>query len=301
MPDRRLQVFHAVAKHRSFTKAAEALYMTQPAVTFQVKQLEEQFNARLFDRSHGRISLTSAGELVLDYAERILKLSGELEARMAEMSGEVAGPLAIGASLTNGEFILPQVIGEFQALHPRVQIHLAVGNSELIESRVAERTLDLGFIESPSHLAILETEQICEDELVAICAPQSPIARLRRVEPARLLEQPYVRREPGSGTREFADRYFRSHGISPDDLNVVMELASTVAIKSVVETGLGFSLMSRAAIVKELRLGTLVAIALEPRLIRILSAVCVKEQFRPRRLQTFVAFATGRMRQMAGA
>lgn len=300
MADRRLQVFHAVAKHRSFTKAAEALYMTQPAVTFQVKQLEEQFNARLFDRSHGRISLTSAGELVLDYAERILKLSGELEARMAETSGEIAGPLAIGASLTNGEFILPQVIGEFQALHPRVQIHLAVGNSELIESRVAERTLDLGFIESPSHLATLETEEICEDELVVICAPGSPISRMRRAEPTRLLEQPYVRREPGSGTREFADRYLRGHGISPDDLNVVMELASTVAIKSVVETGLGFSLMSRTAIVKELRLGTLIAIPLEPRLIRILSSVCVKEHFRPRRLQTFLAFATGKMRQMVG-
>jgi DNA-binding transcriptional LysR family regulator len=127
------------------------------------------------------------------------------------------------------------------------------------------------------------------------------MARMRRAEPARLLEQPYVRREPGSGTREFADRYLRSHGISPDDLHVVMELASTVAIKSVVETGLGFSLMSRAAIVKELRLGTLVSIPLEPRLIRILSSVCVKEQFRPRRLQTFVAFATGKMRQMASA
>jgi DNA-binding transcriptional LysR family regulator len=300
MADRRLQVFHAVAKHRSFTKAAEALYMTQPAVTFQVKQLEEQFNARLFDRSHGRISLTSAGELVLDYAERILKLSAELEARMAETSGEIAGPLAIGASLTNGEFILPQVIGEFQALYPRVQILLSVGNSELIESRVADRTLDLGFIESPSHLANLATEDICEDELVVICAPGSGIARLRRAEPVQLVEHPYVRREPGSGTREFADRYLRSQGISPDDLHVVMELGSTVAIKSVVETGLGYSLMSRAAIVKELRLGTLVAIALEPRLIRILSWVSVKEQFRPRRLESFVEFATGKMRQMAG-
>jgi DNA-binding transcriptional LysR family regulator len=185
-------------------------------------------------------------------------------------------------------------------LYPRVQILLSVGNSELIESRVADRTLDLGFIESPSHLANLATEDICEDELVVICAPGSAIARLRRVEPVQLVEHPYVRREPGSGTREFADRYLRSQGISPDDLHVVMELGSTVAIKSVVETGLGFSLMSRAAIVKELRLGTLVAIALEPRLIRILSWVSVKEQFKPRRLESFVEFATGKMRQMAG-
>src|SRR5262245_41938681 len=147
MADRRLQVFYTVAKQLSFTKAAEALFMTQPAVTFQVKQLEEQFNTRLFDRSHGRISLTPAGALVFDYAERILKLSCELETRMAEMSGDIAGPLLIGASLTNGEFILPQVIGAFQTRYPRVGMHLTVGNSETIVNRVADHSLDLGFIE----------------------------------------------------------------------------------------------------------------------------------------------------------
>lgn len=298
MADRRLQVFHAVAKHLSFTKAADALFMTQPAVTFQVKQLEEHFNARLFDRSHGRIRLTAAGELVYAYAERILSLHGELESRMAEIGGDIAGPLIIGASLTNGEFILPQVIGEFKTIHPRVEIRLTVGNSELIENRVSDRSLDLGFIESPSHLSTLETQEICEEELFVICAPGTGIARMRRIAPAQLAAEPYVRREPGSGTREFADRYFRQHGLPPDDLNVVMELGSTVAIKSVVETGVGFSILSRAAVAKELRLGTLVAIPLEPRLIRILSWVSLKEQFRTRRVQTFVDFATSRMKQI---
>ena len=299
MADRRLQVFHSVAKHLSFTKAAEALFMTQPAVTFQVKQLEEQFNARLFDRSHGRIRLTPAGELVNHYAQRILQLSSELEVRMAEMSGEIAGPVTIGASLTNAEYILPQVIGEFQKRYPRVEIRLTVGNSELIESRVADRSLDMGFIESPSHLPTLETQEICEDELVVVCAPRSALAKFRRLAPEQLMAQPFVRRESGSGTREFADRYLREHGISPDDLDVVMELGSTVAIKSLVETGLGFSIVSRAAIPKELRLGTLLAIPLEPRLIRILSWVCLKEQFRTRRLQVFVDFATTQMKLIA--
>jgi len=299
MADRRLQVFHSVAKHLSFTKAAEALFMTQPAVTFQVKQLEEQFNARLFDRSHGRIKLTLAGELVYHYAERILQLSSELEVRMAEISGEIAGPVMIGASLTNGEYILPQVIGEFQKRYPRVEIRLTVGNSELIESRVADRSLDMGFIESPSHLPSLETQDICEDELVVVCSPRSALARFRRLSPEHLMGHAFVRREPGSGTREFADRYFREHGISPEDLTVVMELGSTVAIKSVVETGLGFSIVSRAAIPKELRLGSLLAIPLEPRLIRILSWVCLKEQFRSRRLQVFVDFAITQMKEIA--
>lgn len=298
MADRRLQVFHTVARQRSFTKAAEVLCMTQPAVTFQVKQLEEQFNARLFDRSHGRVALTAAGEVVFDYAERILKLSRELEARMSELTGAISGPLMIGASLTNGEFILPQVIGEFRALHPQVQIHLTVGNSETIENRVAEHSLDLGFIESPSHLASLESQPICEDELVVICAPKSELSRNRKLTPQQLAGVPYVSREAGSGTREFADRYLRKHGIATENLNIVMELGSTVAIKSIVETGLGYSIVSRATIPKELRLGTLLAIPLEPRLIRILSWVCLKEQFRTRRLHAFVDFATSQMKQI---
>src|SRR6187549_2804957 len=111
MADRRLQVFYTVARHLSFTRAADQLFMTQPAVTFQVKQLEEQFNARLFERNYGKIALTPAGRLVMDYAERILGLSGEMETRVAELTGAVAGPLTLGASTTIAEFILPRVLG----------------------------------------------------------------------------------------------------------------------------------------------------------------------------------------------
>src|SRR5579871_540675 len=129
MADRRLQVFHAVAKQLSFTKAAEALFMTQPAVTFQIKQLEEHFNARLFERGHGRIQLTPAGEVVLGYAERILGLSSELDTRIREMTGGLSGPLLIGASTTIAEFLLPRLLGEFKATHPEVHAKLVVGNT----------------------------------------------------------------------------------------------------------------------------------------------------------------------------
>src|SRR5574340_1353274 len=107
MADRRLQVFHAVARQLSFTKAAEVLFMTQPAVTFQIKQLEEHFNTRLFERGHGRIALTPSGQVVLEYAERILGLSAELDIRLKEMTGQIAGPLLVGASTTIAEFLLP--------------------------------------------------------------------------------------------------------------------------------------------------------------------------------------------------
>jgi DNA-binding transcriptional LysR family regulator len=130
MADRRLQVFHAVAKQLSFTKAAEALFMTQPAVTFQIKQLEERFNTRLFERGHGRITLTPAGHVVLEYAERILALSAELDMRLKEMTSEIAGPLLVGASTTIAESLLPQVLGDFKSKYPRVQPRLMVRNSE---------------------------------------------------------------------------------------------------------------------------------------------------------------------------
>jgi DNA-binding transcriptional LysR family regulator len=299
MADRRLQVFYTVAKQLSFTKAAELLFMTQPAVTFQVKQLEEHFNTRLFERSHGKISLTPAGQLVFNYAERILNLSSEMETRMHEMTGGIAGPLSIGASTTIAEFMIPRILGEFKSTHPQVQPRLVVGNSEMIENLVADHMLDLGLIESPPHLPQLKNELLCEDELVMICAPQHPLARLENVTPKQLAELPYVSREPGSGTREFADQFFAKHGLAPEEMNIVMELGSPEAVKGVVETGLGFGVLSRATVEKEIKLKTLVAVPFRPRLTRIMSMVLPKEKFRSRLLTTFVDFATARFNAQA--
>jgi len=296
--DRRLQVFNAVAKHGSFTRAAEHLFMTQPAVTFQIKQLEEHFNARLFERGHGRIALTPAGDVVLEYAERILALSAELETRVREMTGRLSGPLLIGASTTIAEFLLPRVLGEFKSLHPDVQPKLTVANSETIENRVAEHTLDLGLIEAPSHLPTLQTEVCCEDELQAIVTAKHPLARLKSVTPKQLVPYPYISRETGSGTREFTDLYFRKAAIAPGELDVVMELGSPEALKGVVGTGLGFAIVSKATVAKEQRLGELVAIPLAPRLMRSLSLVYPREKFRSRLVNTFVDFAKARLREV---
>jgi DNA-binding transcriptional LysR family regulator len=299
MADRRLQVFYTVARHLSFTKAAEQLFMTQPAVTFQIKQLEEQFSARLFERSHGKIALTPAGRLVMEYAGRILGLSEEMETRVAELNGTMSGPLLLGASTTIAEFILPRILGEFKVEHPQVHAHLTVGNSETIESRVADHALDLGLIESPSHLPALATEVCCEDELVLICQPVHRFANIAAVKAQDLAGEPFVSRELGSGTREFMDQYLRSCGVAPEDLNMVMELGSPEAIKGVVETGLGVSIVSHATVVKELKLGTLAAVRLAPRLIRTFSIVQSREKFRSKLLTTFIEFAGARMRQLA--
>jgi DNA-binding transcriptional LysR family regulator len=296
MADRRLQVFHAVARQSSFTKAAETLFMTQPAVTFQIKQLEEHFNTRLFDRGHGKISLTPAGEVVLDYAERILSLSAELDTRISELTGEVQGLLLIGASMTIAEFMLPRVLGEFKVAYPGVKARLTVANSETVEHGVAAHSLDLGLIEAPSQLPSLSTEDCCEDELQVVCAPSHPLARLKAVTPKQLLPHPYVSREPGSGTREVTDAYLRQAGFSVEQLNTVMELGSPDAIKGVVETGLGFAIMSKVIVAKEKQLGVLVSLPLAPRLTRTLSLVYPKEKFRSRLVTSFVEFSKGKLK-----
>jgi DNA-binding transcriptional LysR family regulator len=301
MSDRRLQVFHAVARHLSFTKAADALFMTQPAVTFQVRQLEEQLDTRLFDRTQGRISLTPAGVVAFEYAERILALSAELETRLREMSGRDTGPLMIGASTTIAEFLLPQILGEFKARHPGIVPQLFVANSEAVQERVAERSLDLGFIEGDSYLPTLVHDVCCEDELRVVCAPGHALAKAASVAPRTLLEHACIRREQGSGTREVIDHYLRDAGLALDSLHVVMEASSPEALKGLVATGLGFAIMSRVTVAKEVRLGELVEVALAPPLVRQLAVVYPKERIQSRRIEGFVAFAKQRLAALPAA
>lgn len=299
MADRRLQVFHAVAKHLSFTRAADALFMTQPAVTFQIKQLEEEHGTRLFERRHGGISLTPAGELVLSYAERILALSDEMETRLSEMTGEMRGPLLVGASTTIAEFMLPRVLGEFNALYPQVRARLLVANSESIEGRVAEHTLDVGLIEAPAKLSGLTSQICCEDELRVICAADYPLAKLKTVTPKVLTDYEFISREPGSGTREITDSYFRNHKIEPGKLKTQMELGSPEALKGVVATGLGFAIVSRAVVEKEVQLGELVAIPLNPELKRSLYLIFPQDRFQSRLAATFIEFAKKKLKEIA--
>lgn len=301
MADRRLQVFHAVAKQMSFTKAAESLFMTQPAVTFQIKQLEEHFNARLFDRGHGKITLTPAGEMVLQFAERILDLSTEMDVRVSEMTDQNRGSLLVGASITVAEFMLPRIFGEFKTKFPDVQPRLIVANSEAIENRLLENSIDVGLIEAPPHFNTIEAVKCAEDELVVVCSPKFPLASFTELTPNQLQGHPYIAREIGSGTREVVDVFLHQHSISPDSLNLVMELGGPSAVIGVVESGLGFSIVSRASAIKSQRLGDLVAIPLTPRLFRPLSIIYPKERFQSRLVTTFVEFVSARMRESASS
>jgi len=291
MADRRLQVFHSVAMHLSFTKAAEALHMTQPAVTFQVRQLEEYFNTRLFDRTHNRISLTEAGKRVYDIGGRIFELYAEMEHAVKELTGEVSGVLIIGASTTIAEYMLPALLGDFKARYPDVNVRLKVSNTEGIVSMVENNVIDLGVVEAPVANKNLAVELCKTDQLVAIVSPNHSLADKEKVSVQDLTGNPYICREEGSGTREVITEYLQSVGVNPNELDIIMELGSPEAIKGAVEAGIGIAVLSKATLIKELKLGTLVAIPLDPPLQRPFSFVHQKQKFRQRAMEELLDFA----------
>lgn len=291
MADRRLQVFHTVARLLSFTKAAEELHMTQPAVTFQVRQLEEQYNTRLFDRTHNRISLTDAGRRVYEHAERIFALYAEMDRSVRELTGDMSGVLILGASSTIAEYMLPVLLGDFKAKHPEVTIRLKVANTDGIVSQIENNEIDMGVVEAHVSNKNLVVEECRTDQLVVIVPPGHELTREKKVPMKRLLDYPFICREEGSGTREVMIESMVAAGLNMSDLNVTMELGSLEAIKGAVEAGMGVSILSRATIAKELRLGTLVALDTDPPITRPFSFVHQKQKFRVRAMEELLSFA----------
>ena len=291
MADRRLQVFHTVARLLSFTKAAEELHMTQPAVTFQVRQLEEYFNTRLFDRTHNRINLTDAGKRVYVYAEKIFVLYSEMENSVREITGDISGVLVLGASTTVAEYMLPNLLGDFKHKYPDVTIRLKVANTDGIVSLVENNAIDLGVVEAPVSNKNLVVEKCRMDQMVLIVPPGHELANSNSVNLERVLEFPFICREEGSGTREVMVEHMLDAGIKTREMDITMELGSLEAIKSAVEANMGVSVLSRATIGKELKLGTLVAVNIEPPINRPFSFVHQKQKFRVRAMDELLKFA----------
>ncbi|MDI3513962.1 MAG: LysR family transcriptional regulator [Gammaproteobacteria bacterium] len=291
MADRRLQVFHAVAKHGSFTRAAEHLHMTQPAVTFQIKQLEEHFDTRLLDRGHGKITLTPAGELVLAYAEKILGLSAELDSRVSELTDELAGQLKIGTSTTIAAYWLPQMLEGFKRRYPGVLPRVVVGNSKLTEDRVAARDLDIGLIEIATEQHTIERRSAARDELLVICSPDHPLAKFKQLTARDLVGHPFIDRDPGNGVRQIADEFFEAAGVAGSEITLCAELGSLAAIKQLAAAGLGFAIASRRAIRRDVEEGKLVAIPLQPRIYTPLEVIVPRDKFRSRLITAFADYA----------
>jgi len=291
MSDRRLQVFHAVAGVLSFTRAAELLNMTQPAVTHQIRQLEADFDTRLFDRENNRISLTAAGEQVLEYANQIIGLYGEMHESVKSLTGDTSGLVTLGASTTIAEYMLPGLLGDFLKKFPNVQLRLKVANTEAVVSMVGDNTIDLGIVEGVVANQYLLVEDCQADELRVIVPPEHPLAQKATLEPGDLLDHPFISREEGSGTRSVIARFLEQHGYNEAQLIQSFELGSTEAIKGAVQAGMGISIVSAAALVKEVTLEQLVSIPTNPPILRTFYFVRQRQKFRTQLMEELFQFA----------
>lgn len=257
----RVVVFRTVAEQLSFRKAAEQLYLTQPAVSQQIKALEEELGVLLFDRSGTQAKLTAAGASLLDYARRSRDLLLAAAHEVTALSGSFAGQLTLGASTTIAQYVLPHLLSEFCVEHPRVSPALISGNTEQIVSAVCDERVSLGFIEGPPRSRDVKAEPFLDDEIILIVPAAHEWAERLRVPCAEITSVPLIVRERGSGTRRIVEMALERRGIRRRSLRIVMELDSSEAIKSAVEAGFGVGFVSRWAVAKDARLGQGIRVA----------------------------------------
>ena len=281
-----LWVFYHVAKHRSFSQAAEALFLSQPSVSNQVKLLEDAYGLRLFERSGRTIRLTDAGGALYSYAEKIFALAKEADSVIEEIKGMEAGGIKISASNTLGAYYLPDIIDLFRRKHPRVEIQMDAGYTENVVESVLTFKSDLGMIgRSVTHPNIVVTP-LWEEELVLIVPPDHPFARLRTIGISQLQDQPFIMSEKGSGVRAITEELLSGKGPSP---RVVMELGENEAIKRAVASGLGITLISATVAKRELVAGLLRAVRLSgARIMRQFSIIYHKDKYLSHLIRAFM-------------
>ncbi|GGJ03856.1 LysR family transcriptional regulator [Alicyclobacillus cellulosilyticus] len=287
--DTRLLVFVTVADKGGFSRTAEELHLTQPAVSQHIQGLEAELGAKLIDRTNKYVRLTKAGEIVYHHAKQILKHYGQMTRLLEDLTQTVKGPLCIGASFTIGEYVLPHVISGFRRAYPEVAPTILIENTQHVAEQIAEHQLDVGVVEGGVDPKLrLEVRPFLADTLVVIVGRQHRWANRTEVEPEELADETWIVRERGSGTRDVADRLFQQAGFVPRTL---MEFGSTQVIKESVEAGLGVAVVSEWAIRKERALDTLRALRVRGvPLQREFSWLMHPSQFRTRAMDAFVAY-----------
>ena len=249
-----LRLFLAVAEHGGMTRAAEAVFVSQPAVSASVAELERQLGVPLLEHVGRRVVLTEAGRSLAEYARRIFTLAAEARRAMDETRGLAWGSLAVGASTTIGIYLLPAVMGDYHARYPAITLTLIIENTDLVLERLRAGTLDLALVEGPVSGDDVIVEPYREDELVLVTAPTHPLALRGSATAADLATVPFLMREVGSGTREIVEASLRAHGVTRI---AAMELGHTEAIKHGVAAGLGVSILSVLTVQREVADGTL--------------------------------------------
>ena len=273
-----LRIFYTVARAKSFSRAAEALDISQPAVSIQVRELEKALGIALFHRRPRGLQLTEIGETVYGYTHRIFSLSTEMREAVQDIQGLKTGHLTLGASTTPGEYILPVAIGRFRRKHPGIDVKLKISNTRSIIGQILQRELDLGMIgampaDEGGELAV-STYVI--DEIVLVTSPDHPLAKRKWLSLGEVSEEGVAIREDGSATRKTAEECFAQLGIQP---RVAIELGSNQAVKLAAQAGVGVGVISRYGIGAELKAGLLTVLDVEGwRCTRPLTLVYLKEK-----------------------
>lgn len=248
----RLRVFYSVATFSSFTKAAEEMFITQPAVTKNIKELESELNIRLFNRIANKITLTEAGRLLLHYTEHVLTLDKKFMFDLGVLKQKFAGDLKLGASTTIGQYVLPAILAQFNREHPDIELSLLNDNTQRIETALVEKVLDLGIIEGNSRNSQLKYIPFLKDEIVAVVHASQPLFEKDEITLEELKKTPLVLREIGSGSLEVITDKLKQKGVKLKDLNVVMHLGSTESIKTFLANSNSIGLISINAVSKEI-------------------------------------------------
>lgn len=258
----RLQVFYAAAKNLSFTKAAQELYISQPAVTRHINALEEQYEVLLFERQGNKLELTAAGRVMLEHSERLLREYQQLEYNMHLFHQEHVGQLRLGASTTIAQYVLPPLLAQFIALFPRANVSMLNGNSRYIEHELCGHNIELGLIEGVSRSPLLTYTPFQDDELLILTSKHSSYAKRKPKELSLedFCQAPLVLREHGSGTLDTIERALHQANVSLDKLNIRIYLGSTEAIKLFVQETDSLCILSKYAVSTELKNGSLIAI-----------------------------------------
>ncbi|MGL5787500.1 MAG: LysR substrate-binding domain-containing protein [Bacteroidales bacterium] len=255
MGDFRLRVFVSVAKNMSFTKAAKELYLSQPAISKHIHELEEQYKVRLFDRIGSQIQLTHEGEVLREHAIRILDAYKELSFEMNLLTQTYEGELRLGASSTISQYVIPSIIGGFLKKFPDIKLSLLSGNTQEVEKALLNGQIDLGIVEGDHFESGVNYSPYIKDELVIVTHTQSKYASLEEITIDELCKLPVVLREYGSGTMQVLSRALEAHQKKISSLNLILTLGNTESIKTFLSSGNAISVVSIRSILRELKNG----------------------------------------------
>ena len=258
-----IEIFCKIIELGSFSKAADALHLTQPTLTEHIKSLEDYLGAILIDRLGREIIPTKAGEIFHEYAQKILKLKGEAEQRIKSLEGELKGGLAVGASTIPGEYILPHLMKGFRDNFPDIFITLEISDTKKVIEDILNNRIELGVVGAIMESAKLEYHRFVKDELLLVVSPVFPWSKIKSITLEKLKELPFVLREKGSGTQMVMEENLRGHGVGSVQLNVIMRLGSTTAVIQAIKSGVGCSILSRHAVKEDLTNGTLKTVSIE--------------------------------------